>query len=238
MAKKPKQKTSEQETLLNPPKEIGDIFYGVRLDEEQKTFVNAIWNEKYDIVFCNANAGVGKTFLSAGIANLLVKYRFYSKIIYIVSPYGEHTQGWLPGSIDEKSSVYFDPFYQALKKCNVNLNTALIGNSDQKKDIKAYISCVTDTFLRGQNLDDAVVIIDEAQNYTASQLKKTLTRIGSNSKVIVIGHDKQCDLDSKKQSGFIKYLEHFRGRERAAVCTLSTNHRGWISRWADEYEEQ
>jgi PhoH-like ATPase len=77
------------------------------------------------------------------------------------------------------------------------------------------------------------VIIDEAQNYTVAQLQKTLTRIGKHVKVIVIGHEFQCDLDNPELSGFTKYIEHFRGQERAAVCTLTKNHRSWISEWAD-----
>lgn len=106
-----------------------------------------------------------------------------------------------------------------------------------QKNGTGYITCITDTYLRGSTFDNAVVIIDEAQNYTLSQLKTTLTRIKDSSKVIVIGHDKQCDLENQNASGFLKYLEHFKGRQRAAVCNLTTNHRGWISQWADELEE-
>lgn len=82
-----------------------------------------------------------------------------------------------------------------------------------------------------------MIIIDEAQNYTVSQLKKTLTRVGNKAKVIVIGHELQCDLDNPASSGFMKYLNHFKDKERAAVCELRTNHRGWISQWADEVAE-
>lgn len=220
--------------FTNPPERIGNVVYGVRLDDEQREFANAIWGSDYDIIFCNSKAGCGKTFIATSIANLLVKYGFYDNIIYIMSPYGEQRQGWLPGSIDEKSSVYFEPFYQALRKCKINPNTAIVHTSDDQKNEKAYITCITDTFLRGQNLDDAVIIIDEAQNYTINQLKTTLTRIGSNAKVIVIGHDKQCDLRDTYTSGFIAYMEHFKGRERAAFCNLTINHRGWISQHADE----
>ena len=106
-----------------------------------------------------------------------------------------------------------------------------------QKNGTGYITCITDTFLRGSNLDNAVVILDEAQNYTVPQLKKTLTRVGKKAKVIVIGHDLQCDLEKPEQSGFIKYIEHFKEKERAAVCTLTINHRSWISQWADEVRE-
>lgn len=220
------------------PETLDDsLFYGFDLDEEQKVFANAIWNPNIDITFCNAKAGSGKTLVATGVANLLVQYGLYESIVYIMSPYGERKQGWLPGTITEKSSVYFEAFYQALINCNINPHTAINDDSMvNQKNGTGYITCITDTFLRGSNLDNAVIIIDEAQNYTVQQLKKTLTRIGKKAKVIVIGHDLQCDLDNPEQSGFTKYIEHFKGKERAAFCTLTTNHRSWISQWADEVE--
>lgn len=175
------------------------------------------------------------TTIAVGVANMLVQYGAFDGMIYIMSPYGEKTQGWLPGTITEKSSVYFEAFYQALVNCNVNPNTAI--NTDSmvnQKNGTGYITCITDTFLRGSNLDNAVVIIDEAQNYTLAQLQKVLTRIGKHAKVVVIGHDLQCDLANPSASGFIDYLHHFEGMERAAVCSLTTNYRSWISQHADE----
>lgn len=220
------------ETLSEHP------FYGIELDEEQKMFANAIWNPNIDIVFCNAKAGSGKSLVATGVANLLVQYGLFDSIVYIMSPYGERKQGWLPGTITEKSSVYFEAFYQALISCNINPHTAINDDSMvNQKNGTGYITCITDTFLRGSNLDNAVVILDEAQNYTVPQLKKTLTRVGKKAKVIVIGHDLQCDLEEPEQSGFIKYIEHFKEKEKAAVCTLTTNHRSWISQWADEVGE-
>lgn len=231
-----KKKIADGQDLYVPQK-IEEMFYGVKLDEDQMVFANHIWNQDTDIVFCNAKAGSGKTFVATGVANMLVHYKKYDNIVYIMSPYGERKQGWLPGTITEKSSVYFEAFYQALITCNVNPHTAINDESlVNQKNGTGYITCITDTFLRGPNLNNAVVIIDEAQNYTVPQLKKVLTRIGTQAKVIVIGHDKQCDLDRVEQSGFVKYIEHFKGQERAAVCTLTTNHRGWISQWADEFE--
>lgn len=210
-------------------------FYGFQLDEEQQRLRDAIWNPDIDIVFCNSKAGTGKTFVSTGVANLLVKYGLYSNIVYIMSPYGERKQGWLPGTITEKSSVYFEAFYQALVECGVNPNTAINDESMvNQKNGTGYITCVTDTYLRGTNLNNCVVLIDEAQNYTEDQLKKVLTRIGDNTKVVVIGHDLQCDLDKPESSGFTRYMNHFQDQERCAVCELKTNHRGWISRHADD----
>lgn len=225
--------SSEKPTSLNECP-----FYGLELDSEQLAFANAIWDPNIDIVFCNARAGTGKTTIATGVSNMLVQYGVYDEMIYIMSPYGERKQGWLPGSITEKSSVYFEAFYQALIDCNVNPNTAINTESMvNQKNGTAYITCITDTFLRGSNLNNAVVILDEAQNYTTSQLKKTLTRIGKNAKVIVIGHELQCDLDKPETSGFMKYLKHFSGQDHVAICNLTNNYRSWISQHADELEE-
>lgn len=229
-----KKKASNRAVLPESFKD--EPFYGLELDEEQILFADTLLNPDIDIVFVNAKAGTGKTTIATGVANLLVKCGLYDDIIYIMAPYGEKKQGWLPGTITEKSSVYFEAFYQALVRCNVNLNTAIKDASlaeGSQSTQGGYITCITDTYLRGSNLDDAVVIIDEAQNYTVAQLQKTLTRIGKHVKVIVIGHEFQCDLDNPELSGFTKYIEHFRGQERAAVCTLTKNHRSWISEWAD-----
>ena len=230
---------NKQNNNMEAPKDLSEsLFYGFELDDEQKVFRDAIWNPDIDIVFCNSMAGTGKTTIATGVANMLVQYGLYENIVYIMSPYGERKQGWLPGSITEKSAVYFEAFYQALIECNVNPNTAINDESMvNQKNGTGYITCITDTFLRGTNLNNAVIILDESQNCTTQQLKKILTRVGSKSKVIVIGHDLQCDLDDASTSGFVKYIEHFKDMDRATVCTLTTNHRGWISRHADALQD-
>lgn len=230
---------NDVQNMSRMPESFNDRpFYGLTLDEDQLNLANTIIDPNVDIVFVNAKAGTGKTTVATGAANILVKHGKYDGIVYIMSPYGERKQGWLPGTITEKSSVYFEAFYQALAQCDINPNTAINDASMvNQKNGTGYITCITDTFLRGSNLNNAVVIIDEAQNYTTPQLKKTLTRIGENTKVIVIGHDLQCDLDKPELSGFMRYLNHFKDKERAAVCNLMINHRGWISAWADELNE-
>ena len=215
------------------------VFYGMTLDDEQEVFANSIWDKEADIIFCNSRAGTGKTTVATGVANMLISYGMYNGIIYIMAPYGERKQGYLPGDLTEKSSVYFEAFYQALVTCCLNPHTAITNESlANQKNGTGFITCITDTFLRGTNLENAVVIIDEAQNMTASQLKTVLTRVGFNAKVIVIGHDLQCDLEDKSKSGFVRYMEHFRGQDRARFCTLTHNHRSWISQFADELEEE
>lgn len=201
---------AKKKTVLNEygdaPKSIDDRpFYSLVLDEDQKNFVNAILNPDNTIVFCNARAGTGKTTLSIGAADILVKHGEYDGIVYICSAYGEKTQGYLPGSITEKSEVYFEPAYQAMIECNMNPNICV--NSDSMVNQKygdAYVTLLTHTFLRGTNLKKKIIILDESQNFTVADLKKTLTRCSDDCKIIVIGHDHQCDLDNKLSSGFKK----------------------------------
>lgn len=222
----------------NPPETLSEHpFFGFKLDEEQAKFRDAIWDKDKLIVFCNARAGTGKTTIATATADLLVKYGFYKGIVYIASPTQEQKQGYLKGTIEEKSEPYFEPFYQALEKIGVNLNTATYADIMNEKNGTAYIECMTHTFLRGCNFENKVIILDEAQNYYTDELKKVLTRIHDNCKVIVIGHSGQIDLYNNPQnSGFVRYLNHFSKDDRCAVCQLTHNYRGWISNFADELE--
>lgn len=221
-------------------------FYGLNLDTQQEAFVKALLNKDKTIVFCNAVAGTGKTTLAMGAANLLVKDKRHNHngIIYIVSPYGEGRQGYLPGDLTEKSEVYFEPAYQAMVEVGLNPNTdtyydPIAGKkgSDHfgKKPSDGFVKMITHTYLRGNNTKNKVVIIDEAQNFTVSELKKVLTRCHDTCKVVVIGHTGQIDIAGK--SGFARYIEHFRGQERAEICKLTTNYRGWLSQFADKLPE-
>lgn len=211
-------------------------FYGLTLDEQQKEFRDAIWSMDKLIVFCNAKAGTGKTLIATATANLLCKYGRYQGITYIAAPTQEQKQGYLKGSIEEKSEPYFEPFYEALKKIGVNLNTSFYDNPINEKFQTAYIECLTHTFLRGTNFENRVVIIDECQNFYFDELMKVLTRIHDNCKVIIIGHDSQNDLLSNPdRSGFVPYLNWFKDDDRTAVCKLEKNYRGWISQHADRF---
>lgn len=213
-------------------------FYGFTLDAEQIAFRDAIWNPEKLIVFCNAKAGTGKTFIATATANLLVQYGLYEGIVYISSPTQESKLGFLPGEIEDKTAVYSEPFMEALIKLNINPYTAVNQyNVMNQKNGTAYIDAITHVYLRGCNFENKVIIIDEAQNYYCDELKKTLTRMSDNCKVIVIGHSGQIDLyHNPENSGFVRYLNHFKDDPRTAVCELSTNYRGWISSHADELE--
>ena len=224
-------KVTEQvpETLDTHP------FYGLQLDKQQKIFRDSIWNKDKLIVFANSKAGTGKTLIATATANLLCQYNLYKGIIYIAAPTQEQKQGFLSGSIEEKSEPYFEPFYQSLVKLNINPHTVLSNNIESSKKGTSYIDCITHTFLRGVNFENKVIIIDEAANFYRDELKKVLTRIHDTCKVIVIGHTGQCDLyKNPERSGFQDYLTWFSNDNRVAVCNLTKNYRGWISTHADE----
>ena len=210
-------------------------FYGFKLDEQQKAFRDAIWNENNLIVFANARAGTGKTLIAVATANLLVQYGKYKGIVYIVSPVQESKSGFLPGDADEKTRVYTEPLYDALGKIGVNPYTAVNQESIMnQKNGTGYIDCLSHLWLRGCNLEDKVIIIDESQNMYTDELKKVLTRIADTSKTIVIGHTGQCDLyHNKENSGFAPYIEHFKDQPYAQVCELTKNYRGVVSNHAD-----
>ena len=211
-----------------------DCFFGFELDSEQLTFRDSIWNAEKLIIFCNAKAGTGKTLIATGTAKLLYDWGLYDGIVFIASPTQETKNGFLPGTAEEKAEPYFEPFYQACAEVGINPYIDINDRSiSGQKRATGYVDCVTHMYLRGVNFDRKVVIIDEAQNFTFSDLQKTLTRCKDTCKVIVIGHTGQCDLDSHADSGFSLYADHFSGDDRTAVITLTKNYRGWISQHAD-----
>lgn len=238
----PLKRDKRKPSIEDAPKTLDDhIFFGLKLDEEQKIFRDAIWNPDIDIVFCNAKAGCGKTLISAATALLLKEYDRVDAIEYMTAAgVHEHKQGLLPGTLEQKSYFSTIPFRQALITLGYDPERIIRSeaNLDAQKEGTAFVIAQTDSYIRGINISSAdertVLILDESQNMKEDALRTALTRVSEGGRVIVIGHEGQCDLKDPRESGFVKCLEHFRGQERCEVCTLSTNHRGWISAWADE----
>ena len=230
-------KVNSKQTNFDVPKTLEDHpFYGLELDDQQREFMNAIWNPENLIVFCDAKAGTGKTTIATGVANMLVQYGIYDGIVYIAAPVQEEKLGYMPGDIQSKTSQYFDSLYQALLKLDINPHTAInqLAIENMKKGT-GYIDTITHVFLRGQNFENKVIIVEESQNLYVDELRKVLTRIHDNCKTIVIGHRGQCDLyHHPENSGFVKYIEHFKNEPYAQICTLTKNYRGLVSTHADE----
>ena len=227
------------DNIKDCPKSLANhMFYGLTLDDEQIHFRDCIWSDDYDIIFCNAKAGTGKTLVTLATANLLYEYGKYDGIVYIVSPTQEEKLGYLPGSTEEKIMPYLAPIKDALLKLNISPDIAINQVSIQnQKNGTGYIDCISHVYLRGCNLENKVIIIDESQNMYLDELRKTLTRINENCKTIVIGHSGQCDIyKNPERSGFVYYSEWFKNSPRATICELTTNHRGWVASHADNID--
>lgn len=230
------------EKLSSDPSE----FYGLTLDEDQIKLRDAIWEPNIDAVFVDSPAGTGKSLVSIATAHLMWEYKRYTDMVYVMHPVGD-PQGALPGTITEKSSVYFESLYQALEivtndwpaKWIKKSSMADPENMDYLKNGTAYITAITDTYLRGSNIGGkykpTILIIDEAQNFPEFALRKVLTRACEGTKVVVIGHTLQCDLKGEK-SGFARCQEHFRRKNnpRFAFCELHNCHRSIVAQIADE----
>ncbi len=209
-----------------------NLFFGYanKLTDEQKEYVDSIIDNQLTIV--NAKAGTGKTTLAVMAARFLER-----ELVYIFSPVEEKTLGYTPGSVEEKEAKYIVPLKDALLEINENPEKVLIyeDNVENVKNGNAWVQAMSHTFARGTNIKgNKLVIIDESQNFTRGELKKVLTRIHDDVKVVMIGHDGQIDLKDSNKSGFIPYLEHFRNESYAKVCNLTVNFRGLLAQHADD----
>ncbi|HYK72858.1 MAG TPA: PhoH family protein [Pseudoneobacillus sp.] len=211
------------------PKDNMFFGYASKLTAEQKVYVDSIIDNQLTIV--NAKAGTGKTTLAVMAARFLER-----ELVYIFSPIEERTLGYTPGSVEDKEAKYIVPLKDALFEINEDPDRALVyeDNIDNVKNGKAWVKAMSHTFARGTNIKgNKLVIIDETQNFTRGELKKVLTRIHDDVKVVMIGHDGQCDLKDASKSGFIPYLEHFQNQPFSKVCELNVNFRGLLAQHAD-----
>ena len=164
----------------------------------QQQFVDAY--EKNDMVFAVGPAGTGKTYLSIALAVRALKEKQIKRII-LSRPAVEAGEklGFLPGDMKEKIDPYLQPLYDALE----DMLPALKLQDMIEKNI---IQIAPLAFMRGRTLNDAVVILDEAQNTTTAQIKMFLTRMGWNTKIIVTGDLTQIDLPRNTRSGLEEAL--------------------------------
>lgn len=167
--------------------------------ENQKKFVNSYY--KNDMIFAVGPAGTGKTYLAISLAVRALKNNEVRRII-LSRPAVEagESLGFLPGDLKDKLDPYLQALYDAL-------SDILPGNKLNKLMEQSIIQIAPLAYMRGRTLNDAVVILDEAQNTTVSQLKMFLTRMGENSKFIITGDITQIDLPRKANSGLLKVNE-------------------------------
>lgn len=171
--------------------------------------------EKSDMIFAVGPAGTGKTYLSIALAVRALKEKSVKKII-LSRPAVEAGEklGFLPGDMKDKIDPYLQPLYDALEDMIPAVKL-------QEMMEKHVIQIAPLAFMRGRTLNDAVVILDEAQNTTSAQLRMFLTRMGWNAKMIITGDMTQVDLPRGTQSGLREALGILGGVEGISVVNLT-----------------
>jgi phosphate starvation-inducible PhoH-like protein len=206
------------------------------LTTHQEDFYNILKNNQ--ITICSGPAGVGKSYIAmkAAVDLLMDTTNAYEKII-IVRPAveAEEKLGSLPGNLEEKLDPYIFPSYYLLNK--------IIGK-DAREKLKdgEVIEVFALAYMRGMNIDNSILIFEEAQNSTPNQMKLLLTRIGFNSKFFISGDIEQTDrYKDKKQSGLYDALQRFKNIDDIGVYDFrnAKNVRNpLIGKILDEYDKE
>ena len=165
----------------------------------QKKYIDAM--QKHDIVVSIGPAGTGKTYLAVAMAVAALRQKEVERIV-LVRPAVEagESLGYLPGNYEEKIAPYLRPLYDALRD---------MMDPERVKRLTEIgtIEVIPLAYMRGRTLNDAFVILDEAQNSTMPQMKMFLTRLGFNSRAVVTGDITQIDLTSRRMSGLVRIQE-------------------------------
>lgn len=166
--------------------------------QHQAEYINLL--ETKDLVFCTGSAGSGKTYLAVAEALKLIITHKKNKLI-ITRPVVEagESLGFLPGDLEQKIDPYLRPLRDAME--------SILPIETVKRLTEAGIIEVAPlAYMRGRTLNNSVIILDEAQNTTSSQMKMFLTRLGENSKMFITGDPSQVDLPSKVRSGLMNSI--------------------------------
>jgi predicted ribonuclease YlaK len=183
---------------------IDDLKTFEPLTENQKLFFEAYKRQDY-FVALHGVAGTGKTFcaLYKAIEEVLDKSNPFKKIIIVRSAVQSREIGHLPGDVNEKMEIYQQPYRQICE--------TLFGRKDawDRLEEQGHITFISTSFIRGMTWDDAIIIVDEMQNLSWSEIHTCMTRVGYRSKIIWCGDYRQTDLNKNKNdmSGIFKFLE-------------------------------
>ena len=180
--------------------------------EGQRRYVEAVLNN--DLTFCIGPAGTGKTYLAVAIAASMLK-RGQARRIVLARPAVEAGErlGFLPGDLQAKVNPYLRPLFDAL-------HDMMDFEQVKRFMVNDVIEVIPLAFMRGRTLNDSVIILDEAQNTTASQMLMFLTRLGHDSKMIVTGDATQIDLPENTRSGLVDATEKLRGIKGIGLVEL------------------
>ena len=209
-----------QEVFKAKRKPKGPIKFNVQLNEEQKLAKEKILSNTVTVL--KGKAGSGKSLLAANVALDLLFSREIEKVI-ITRPTVVAGQdiGFLPGDVNEKLAPFTAPVYE-------NMHRLYPKEKIEKCIAEGEIEIVPVSFMRGRNFTDCLVVIDEAQNLTDTQMELLLTRICHGSKMIFCGDGAQIDLKDRKTSGFDVVCKHMKDVPGFEVVTLMKNHRHTI----------
>ena len=179
----------------------------------QRTYVDAI--KQNTCTFAVGPAGTGKTYLAIAMAVVAMKNKEIERII-LTRPAVEAGEklGFLPGDLAQKVDPYLRPLYDALHE--------MLGlDAYQRLVERGAIEVAPLAYMRGRTLNDAFIILDEAQNTTSEQMKMFLTRMGMGSKMVITGDVTQIDLPIGKKSGLVEALEVLKGVEDIGIARLT-----------------
>jgi phosphate starvation-inducible PhoH-like protein len=180
--------------------------------EGQKKYIDAVFHN--DLTICTGPAGTGKTYLAVAAAASLLKHGQVRRLV-LARPAVEAGErlGFLPGDLQAKVNPYLRPLFDAL-------HDMMDFEQVKRFMVNDVIEVIPLAFMRGRTLNESVIILDEAQNTTPSQMLMFLTRLGHDSKMIVTGDATQVDLPEEQESGLIDALNKLKGIKGVGVVEL------------------
>lgn len=213
-------------TFINEPKiRIPGFAEVIPSNDSQKCFVDALKRDEIKAIFVTGCAGSGKTYITLAWAISRIKAGAFDRIVWVVPPVrvgGKDRDGYVPGSIEEKTAIYCGGL-----KDNI---TKLCQDAEEFADACLEIQSLST--IRGRTISNSVFVVDEAQNVTVHEMKTLLSRVEDSSKVIIIGDINQSDI--REATGLKTAVERFYGNGFSAVINLEASQRGKIAEAADK----